>query len=228
MENTHKEAERSGSYVRDDAKSRLRKEFRRKLLARKTQEKGLLIVHTGKGKGKSTAAFGMVLRALGHGMRVGIVQFVKGRWESGERRALSSFGEQVDIRVMGEGFSWETQNRAQDIRAAQAAWQTSKTMIGSGRSRYHLILLDESQDATPNRSEHFLTVRESLGRRGCTFLAFGTTVVVRLAPSGLHVIVTGRNAKPELISIADLVTEMTLVKHPFRDQNVRAQKGVEF
>ena len=212
MENTHKEAERSGSYVRDDAKSRLRKEFRRKLLARKTQEKGLLIVHTGKGKGKSTAAFGMVLRALGHGMRVGIVQFVKGRWESGERRALSSFGEQVDIRVMGEGFSWETQNRAQDIRAAQAAWQTSKTMIGSGRSRYHLILLDE------------LNISLRYGN-----LSVDEVVrFLRSRPSGLHVIVTGRNAKPELISIADLVTEMTLVKHPFRDQNVRAQKGVEF
>ncbi|MCY4031892.1 MAG: cob(I)yrinic acid a,c-diamide adenosyltransferase, partial [Hyphomicrobiales bacterium] len=131
---------------RANEKARKRKEARDKMLAEKTVEKGLLIVHTGKGKGKSTAAFGLAARALGNDMRVGVVQFVKGAWRSGERRVLEHFGGQIDIRVMGEGFTWETQDRARDIRAAQSAWKAAEEMIAACRSdkpAYDLILLDE-------------------------------------------------------------------------------------
>lgn len=200
---------------RANEKARNRKIARDKMLAGKTREKGLLIVHTGKGKGKSTAAFGLTLRALGNGMRVGIVQFVKGKWETGERPILERFAEQVEIRTMGEGFSWETQDRARDIRAAEAAWAASREMIEACRAtppKYDLIVLDELN--IPLRYDH-LPIAD---------------VVACLAakPEMLHVVVTGRNAKPELIEIADLVTEMTMIKHPFREQGVKAQKGIEF
>ena len=132
--------------ARANEKARKRKEARDRMLATKTIEKGLLIVHTGKGKGKSTAAFGLVMRALGHGMRVGIIQFVKGKWETGERHVLEKFPDQVTIRTMGEGFTWETQDRARDIAAAQSAWEAAKEMIDSSRGEspaYDLVLLDE-------------------------------------------------------------------------------------
>ena len=200
---------------RANEKARKRKLARDKMLASKTKEKGLLIVHTGKGKGKSTAAFGLALRAIGNGMTVGIVQFVKGKWETGERAVLERFAEQVEIRTMGEGFTWDTQDRARDIRAAEAAWQASTAMIEACRARpptYDMIILDE------------LNIVLRYG-----YLPLADVVAFLAAkPADLHVVVTGRNAKPELIEIADLVTEMTLVKHPFREQGVKAQKGIEF
>ena len=200
---------------RANEKARKRKAARNKILATKTVEKGLLIVHTGKGKGKSTAAFGLAVRALGNGLRVGVVQYVKGKWETGERHVLEKFPDQVEIRTMGEGFTWDTQDRARDIRAAQAAWQASKEMIEACRQappRYDLVVLDELNIVL---RYDYLPLDE--------VVAF-----LRDRPAGLHVVVTGRNAKPELIEAADLVTEMTLVKHPFREQGVKAQKGIEF
>ncbi len=191
-----------------------RKAARAKMLATKTIEKGLLIVHTGKGKGKSTAAFGLVMRAMGNDMKVGVVQFVKGAWETGERRVLERFPELVTIRTMGEGFTWETQDRQRDIAAARAAWQTAKEMIEACRGAdpaYRLVVLDELN----------IVLRYD-------YLALDEVVAVLSAkPADLHVVVTGRNAKPELIEIADLVTEMTQVKHPFRS-GVKAQAGIEF
>jgi cob(I)alamin adenosyltransferase len=186
-----------------------RKAARAKMLATKTEERGLLIVHTGTGKGKSTAAFGMVMRCLGHGMRVGIVQFVKGAWETGERKLLGRFGDLVTCRAMGEGFTWDTQDRARDIAAARAAWEAAKAMVAD--PAYRLVLLDELNIVL---RYDYLPLDEVLD-------------ALRSKPRDLHVIVTGRNAKPELIELADLVTEMTLVKHPFR-AGVKAQQGIEF
>ena len=186
-----------------------KKAARDKILATKTIEKGLLIVHTGKGKGKSTAAFGLVARALGHGFKVGIVQFVKGRWQTGERRVLERFGDQVTIRTMGEGFTWETQDRRRDIAAARAAWDAAKAMIAD--PRYKLVVLDELNIVLRYGYLPLDEVLASLTAR----------------PTGLHVVVTGRNAKDALIEAADLVTDMTMVKHPFRS-GVKAQEGIEF
>ena len=186
-----------------------RKAARAKILATKTEERGLVIVHTGTGKGKSTAAFGMVMRCLGHGMRVGIVQFVKGAWATGERHVLQRFPELVTCRAMGEGFTWDTQDRARDIAAARAAWEQAKAMIAD--PAYRLVLLDELNIVL---RYDYLPIAEVIE-------------TLRQKPRALHVVVTGRNAKPELIEIADLVTEMTLVKHPFR-AGVKAQAGIEF
>jgi cob(I)alamin adenosyltransferase len=186
-----------------------RKAARARLLATKTLEKGLLIVHTGKGKGKSTAAFGLVLRALGHGRRVGIVQFVKGAWSSGERAALERFGDQVSLKVMGEGFTWDTQDRARDIAAAEAALKAATTMLAD--PAFDLVVLDELNIVLRYDYLPLDKVR----------------AVLRARRPGLHVVVTGRNAKPELIEDADLVTEMVEIKHPFR-AGVRAQVGIEF
>jgi cob(I)alamin adenosyltransferase len=186
-----------------------RKAARARMLATRTEERGLLIVHTGLGKGKSTAAFGMVLRCIGHGMRVGIVQFVKGAWGTGERDVLARFPDLVTCRAMGEGFTWDTQDRERDIAAARAAWEMAKAMIAD--PTYSLVLLDELN----------IVLRYD-------YLPLDEVVdVLRAKPRDLHVIVTGRNAKPELIDLADLVTEMTMVKHPFR-AGVKAQKGIEF
>ena len=199
---------------RANEKSRKRKEARDRMLATKTIEKGLLIVHTGKGKGKSTAAFGLVMRALGHGMRIGIIQFVKGKWETGERDVLDKFPDLVTIRTMGEGFTWETQDRGRDIAAAETAWEAAKEMIDASRGpdpKYDLILLDELN----------IVLRYD-------YIPLDDVVAFLAAkPEELHVIVTGRNAKEPLIEVADLVTEMTMVKHPFR-AGVKAQKGIEF
>ena len=186
-----------------------RKAARNRMLATKTEERGLVIVHTGTGKGKSTAAFGMVLRAIGHGMRVGIVQFIKGVWNTGERPVLARFPELVTCRAMGEGFTWDTQDRARDIAASRAAWDAAKALISD--PGYRLVLLDELNIVL--RYE-YLPIEE-------------VVETLKAKPRDLHVIVTGRNAKPELIEIADLVTEMTLVKHPFRG-GVKAQAGIEF
>jgi cob(I)alamin adenosyltransferase len=194
---------------RHNEKAAKRKAARTRMLATKTIERGLLIVHTGTGKGKSTAAFGMVLRCVGHGMRVGIVQFVKGAWETGERKVLEAYPDLVTCRAMGEGFTWDTQDRARDIAAARAAWETAKAMIAD--PAYKLVVLDELNIVL---RYDYLPLDEVL-----------TTLKAR--PTDLHVIVTGRNAKPELIELADLVTEMSLVKHPFR-AGVKAQKGIEF
>jgi cob(I)alamin adenosyltransferase len=187
-----------------------KKAARDKILATKTIEKGLLIVHTGKGKGKSTAAFGMVFRMLGHGEKVAIVQFVKGRWQTGERVALEKFGDLVSINTMGEGFTWETQDRQRDLAAARAAWERAKALIKAGEHR--LVLLDEINIVL---RYDYLPIEE--------IVAF----LRDEKPEHVHVIVTGRNAKDELIEIADLVTEMEMVKHPFRS-GVKAQRGIEF
>lgn len=187
-----------------------KKAVRDRMLAGKTIEKGLLIVHTGKGKGKSTAAFGMVLRSIGHGFRTGVVQFVKGSWDTGERHVLERFPDLVTIAAMGEGFTWETQDRERDIAAARAAWDAAKAMIRD--PSYRLVLLDELNIVL---RYDYLPVEEVVA-----FLRDEK-------PADTHVIVTGRNAKDELIEIADLVTEMTLIKHPFRD-GVKAQAGIEF
>jgi len=194
---------------RANEKSAKRKAARDKMLATKTIEKGLLIVHTGKGKGKSTAAFGLVLRAMGHGFKVGVVQFVKGKWETGERGVLARFPELVTIKTMGEGFTWETQDRARDIAAARAAWDQAIRMMED--PAYRLILLDELNIVLRYDYLPIEDVVEKLSRRR----------------PGLHVVVTGRNARDELIAAADLVTEMTMIKHPFRD-GVKAQAGIEF
>jgi cob(I)alamin adenosyltransferase len=186
-----------------------RQAARRKVLATKTEERGLLIVHTGAGKGKTTAAFGMVLRCLGHGMRVGIVQFVKGAWGTGERTVLARFPDLVICRAMGEGFTWDTQDRARDIAAARTAWEMAQAMLAD--PAYRLVLLDELNIVL---RYGYLPVDE-------------VVAAVKAKPRDLHVIVTGRNAPPELIEAADLVTEMTLVKHPFR-AGVKAQPGIEF
>ena len=199
---------------RANEKARKRKAARDKIIATKTIEKGLLMVHTGKGKGKSTAAFGLVTRAIGNGMKVGVVQYVKGKWQTGERVVLEHFPDQVTIKTMGEGFTWETQDRARDIAAAQAAWEAAKEMIEACRGDdppYDIILLDELN----------IVLRYD-------YLPLADVVeFLRNKPEGLHVIVTGRNAKPELMDAADMVTEMTMVKHHFK-AGVKAQVGIEF
>ncbi len=200
------EAERDAYHAE---KMRKKKEARNKILATKTEERGLLIVHTGKGKGKSTAAFGMVFRAIGHGMRVGVVQFVKGAWGTGERDVLEKFPDLVTIKAMGQGFTWDTQDRQRDIAAAHAAWEEAKRMIAD--PQYRMVLLDELNIVL---RYDYLPLDE--------VIAF-----LKAKPHDTHVIVTGRNAKDELIEIADLVTEMTEIKHPFR-AGVKAQAGVEF
>jgi cob(I)alamin adenosyltransferase len=200
------EAERDAYHAE---KMRKKKEARNRILATKTEERGLLIVHTGKGKGKSTAAFGMVFRAIGHGYKVGIVQFVKGAWGTGERDVLENFSELVTIRAMGEGFTWDTQDRQRDIAAARTAWEAAREMIAD--PSYKMVLLDELNIVL--RYE-YLPLEE-------------VVEALRNKPRDLHVIVTGRNAKDELIEAADLVTEMTEIKHPFRS-GVKAQPGIEF
>ncbi|MDA0996965.1 MAG: cob(I)yrinic acid a,c-diamide adenosyltransferase [Proteobacteria bacterium] len=186
-----------------------KKAARDKILATKTIEKGLLIVHTGKGKGKSTAAMGLAVRAIGNGMKVGIVQFVKGAWSTGERAVLEKFPDLCVMKAMGEGFSWETQDRKRDVAAARNAWEMAKEMIHD--PSYKMVILDELN--IPLRYDN-LEITEIVD-------------ALKNKPADLHVVVTGRNAKDELIEIADLVTEMTQIKHPFRS-GVKAQIGIEF
>ena len=195
--------------ARANEKARKRKATRDRMLASKTIEKGLLIVHTGKGKGKSTAAFGLAARAVGNGLRVGVVQFVKGVWHTGEREVFARFPDLIEIRAMGEGFTWETQDRARDIAAAEAAWEMSEAMMADPSNA--MVILDELN----------IVLRYD-------YLELDRVLSVLTARrNDLHVVVTGRNARPELIEAADLVTEMTLVKHPFR-AGVKAQIGIEF
>jgi cob(I)alamin adenosyltransferase len=204
---THEtDAERDARHAE---KMRRRKAFQDRLVASKTVEKGLLMVHTGPGKGKSTAAFGLMLRMLGHGRKVGLVQFVKGSWSTGEQFALERFGELVDHRVMGEGFTWETQDRARDVAAARKAWDEAVAMMAD--PAYALVVLDE------------LNIVLRYG-----YLDAGEVVAgLQARRADLHVVVTGRNAPAALVEAADLVTEMKPVKHHF-DAGVKAQAGVEF
>ncbi len=190
-------------------KMRRIKAARDKMMAGKSGEKGLLLVHTGKGKGKSSSAFGMALRCLGHGMKVGIVQYVKGAWDTGEARFLQRFPELCEIKTLGEGFTWETQDKARDIAAAERAWAESARMLAD--PAYAMVILDEINIALRYDLIPLAQVLEAIAAR----------------PPLQHVVATGRNAPDALIEIADLVTEMTLVKHPFRD-GIKAQKGVEF
>ena len=182
---------------------------RRAERATKTLRGGLLMVLTGPGKGKSSSAFGMVARALGWEMRVGIVQYIKGKWQTGERHFFRRFPDLVTYEVMGEGFTWDVQDRQRDIAAASKAWQRSREMIAD--PEYDLVLLDELNIALRNE---YLPLDE--------VVAF-----LRERPRDKHICITGRDAKPALLEIADLVTEMTLVKHPYQ-AGYKAQKGVEF
>ncbi len=195
--------------ARHHEKMAKKKAARDKIMATKTIEKGLLIVHTGKGKGKSTAAFGMVFRAIGHGMKAGVIQFVKGAWGTGERTILEQFPGLVTIKAMGEGFTWETQDRERDVAHARAGWEEAKKLIAD--PAYKMVLLDELNIVL---RYDYLPLDEVL-------------TVLKNKPAGKHVIVTGRNAKEEMIELADLVTEMEQVKHPFRS-GVKAQAGIEF
>ncbi|GFZ90847.1 MULTISPECIES: cob(I)yrinic acid a,c-diamide adenosyltransferase [Sphingobium] len=180
-----------------------------RIMATKTQEKGLLIVHTGKGKGKTTAALGMVVRAIGHGRKVGVVQFVKGAMTTGEKRVFDAFPDNVEFKPMGEGFTWNTQDRTRDIALAREAWDEVKRMIAD--PAYDMVLADELNIVLRYDYLPVEEVLEAVTARG----------------EMKHVIVTGRNAPEALIEAADLVTEMTLVKHPFRS-GVKAQPGIEF
>ncbi|MEZ0170697.1 cob(I)yrinic acid a,c-diamide adenosyltransferase [Microvirga sp. TS319] len=195
--------------ARHRAKMIKRKEVQDREVASKTIEKGLLIVNTGPGKGKSTAAFGLMLRALGRGFNVGVVQFIKGAWETGERLALDRFPDQIEWHTMGEGFTWETQDRARDVAAAERAWNKAQELMA--REDIGLLVLDELNIALRYDYLPLADVVEAL----------------RLRRADLHIVVTGRNAKPELIEAADLVTEMTLVKHHFA-AGVKAQEGIEY
>jgi cob(I)alamin adenosyltransferase len=195
--------------ARHHEKMAKKKAARDKIMAGKTIERGLLIVHTGKGKGKSTAAFGMVFRHIGHGMRAGVIQFVKGAWGTGERTVLEKFPELVTIKAMGEGFTWETQDINRDIAHARSGWEEAKRMIAD--PSYKMVMLDELNIVL---RYDYLPLAEVLE-------------VLKNRPADKHIVITGRNAKEELIEIADLVTEMELIKHPFRS-GVKAQAGIEF
>ncbi|MBJ7498875.1 MAG: cob(I)yrinic acid a,c-diamide adenosyltransferase [Sphingopyxis sp.] len=181
-----------------------------KKVAAKTVEKGLVIVHTGPGKGKTSAALGMAVRAIGHDMKVGVVQFVKGAMTTGEKAVFDRFPDLIEFKPMGEGFTWDTQDRTRDIAVARTAWEEVKRMIAD--PGYAMVIADELNIIL---RYDYLPVNEVLE-------ALGTK------PHMTHVIITGRNAPEALIDAADLVTEMAQVKHPFREQNVKAQKGIEF
>jgi cob(I)alamin adenosyltransferase len=200
---------RSDDEARHKAKMAARKAVQDAEVAAKTIEKGLLMVHTGKGKGKSTAAWGLLLRALGRGWRCGVVQFGKGAWETGERTAAAKFGDQVSWHTLGEGFTWETQDRVRDVEAAERAWAKALELMADPSIR--LVILDELNIALRYGHLDIAKVLEGLAARR----------------EGLHVVITGRNAKEELIAAADLVTEMTPVKHHFA-AGVKAQEGIEF
>ncbi len=186
-----------------------KKAARDKMIATKTEEKGLLMVHTGKGKGKTTAAMGLAARAVGNGMKICIVQFVKGVWNTGERLVLEKFPDQVVMKAMGEGFTWDTQDRQRDIAAAEAAWAYAKEAIAN--PDYQMVILDELNIVLRYDYLPLDDVIETLKNK----------------PRETHVVITGRNAKEELIEIADMVTEMEMVKHHFRG-GVKAQIGIEF
>ena len=196
---------------RHNAKMARKKQARDKIMSTKTDEKGLVIVHTGKGKGKSSAAFGMIFRCIAHQLPCAVVQFIKGGMDTGERNLVTAhFGDICQFHTMGEGFTWETQDRERDIAAATAAWEKAKELIRD--ERHHMVLLDEINIAL---------------RYGYISLDKVIAFLRTEKPEMTHVVLTGRNAADELIEIADLVTEMALVKHPFRS-GIKAQIGVEF
>ena len=197
--------------ARHNEQMRKIKAARDKLMATKTEKKGLIIVHTGAGKGKSSSGFGMIMRCIGHGIPCAVVQFIKGTWITGEKELLRTrFAEECTFVVSGEGFTWETQDRDRDVAAAQAGWARARELILDPEIRF--VLLDEINIAL---RYDYLDIDEVVD------------FLLTRKPQMTHVVLTGRNAKPELIEAADLVTEMTLVKHPFKD-GVVAQKGVEF
>lgn len=191
-------------------KMQRRKEVQDKRIAAAAPEKGLIIVNTGNGKGKTTAALGMVLRSLGHGYKVAIIQFIKGAWEPSEKRVFSNWQDQLEFHAMGEGFTWETQDRDRDLDKASAAWEKSLEYIRN--PEFKLVLLDEINIALKMGYLHIDQVLAGLAQK----------------PADKHLILTGRGAPAALIERADLVTEMTLIKHPFKDQGVKAQPGIEY
>ncbi len=191
-------------------KMQRRKQVQTERLAKASQKKGLIIVNTGNGKGKTTAALGMVLRSLGHGYKVAIVQFIKGAWEPAEKAVLERWEGQLEFYAMGEGFTWDTQDRDRDIEKAEAAWQKGLSFIRD--PDYKLVLLDE------------INIALKLGYLKVEDIIAG----LKEKPEDSHVILTGRGAPAELIDFADLVTEMTLIKHPLKEQNIKAQPGIEF
>ena len=195
-----------------DYKQRMerRKAIQDKRIAETVGEQGLVIVHTGAGKGKTTAALGMVLRSLGHGHRVAVVQFIKGAWEPAEKRAFEPWGDQIVFHATGGGFTWETQDRVRDKEMAQAGWEVARGYLAD--PEFKLVLLDEVNVAL---KKDYVSVEQVLAG-------------VDLRPPNTHVVLTGRNAPDELIERADLVTEMTLIKHPLKHNKVRAQAGIEF
>ena len=195
--------------LRHAEKMKKKKAARDKIMAEKTAEKGLLIVHTGTGKGKSSAAFGMALRCIGHGMKVGVVQFVKGMWRTGERTVFERFPDLCAFKALGEGFTWETQDKQRDIAAARRALEAARAMLVD--PAFRMVILDEVNIAL---RYGYLALEDVLE-------------AVKARPAPTHAVLTGRGAPEGLIEAADLVTEMTLVKHPFRS-GVKAQKGVEF
>lgn len=196
---------------RHNSKMAKKKAARDKIMATKTDEKGLIIVHTGKGKGKSSAAFGMIFRCIAYDMKCAVVQFIKGGMDTGERNLISAnFPELCEFHTMGEGFTWETQDKERDIAAASAAWQKAKELIRDESNR--MVLLDEVNIAL---------------RYGYIPLAEVLSFLAEEKPAMTHVVLTGRNAADELMEMADLVTEMSLIKHPFRS-GIKAQIGVEF
>ena len=196
-------------YARHNARMQRVQAARERMQVRRTLERGLLIVHTGNGKGKSSSAFGMAIRSLGWGMKVGIVQYVKGAWETGEKNFFQANPDLLTFEVMGEGFTWDTQDRARDIEAARAAWERSKELILD--PQYDFIILDELN----------IVLRQD------TLPIDEIVAFLKTRPLTKHICITGRNAKPELIELADLVTEFEEVKHPFK-AGFKAQKGVEY
>jgi len=199
------------SDLRHAEKMAKKKAARDRIMATKSGDKGLIIVHTGAGKGKSSSAFGMIVRCVAHGLPCAVVQFIKGAWDTGERRLLTGhFADLCQFHAMGEGFTWETQDRARDVAAARAGWDKAKELIADPRLR--MVVLDEINIAL---RYDYLDIAEVVD------------FLTNEKPPMTHVVLTGRNAKEELIEIADLVTEMTLVKHPFRS-GIKAQPGVEF
>ena len=191
-------------------KMQRRKEVQEKRLAEASKEKGLIVVNTGNGKGKTTAALGMVMRSLGHGYKVAIIQFIKGAWEPAEKAVLSKWENQLEFLARGEGFTWDTQDREREILKAQQAWEKAVSFINN--LDYQLVLLDEVNIALKLGYLEVETVVEALKQK----------------PEQTHVILTGRGAPTELIEVADLVTEMKLIKHPFKEQGIKAQPGIEF
>ena len=192
------------------AKMRRRKAIQDERIAETVTDRGLVIVHTGAGKGKTTAALGMVLRSLGHGFRVAIIQFIKGAWEPAEKKAFAPWGDQLQFHATGEGFTWETQDKTRDKQMAQAGWEVALRYLAD--PEFQLVLLDEANIALKKDYLSVEQVLEGLNRR----------------PPKTHVIITGRNAPDALIERADLVTEMSLIKHPLKLQRIRAQAGIEF